>query len=99
MNIEGEMRDLQRRVSVIENSFIFLTQHMKAFHKDLLAFQARTEQRLGKLDGRLDMVERRIRGLREDMPAIVRDARRAAPRKRRRTAKARKKAKPAGRSG
>jgi hypothetical protein len=92
MSIDAEIRDLQRRVSVIENSFIFLTQHMKAFHKDLLAFQARTEQRLGKLDGRLDMVERRIRGLREDMPGIVRDARRAAPRKRGRKAKARKKA-------
>jgi predicted nucleic acid-binding Zn-ribbon protein len=90
MNVEAEFRDLKRRVSVIENSFVFLTQHMKAFHKDLLAFQARTEQRLGKLDGRLDMVERRIRDLREDMPGIVRDARRTAPRKRRRKAKARK---------
>ena len=82
-DVETEIRDLKRRVGVIENSFMFLTQHMKAFHKDLLAFQARTEQRLGKLDGRLDMVERRIRDLREDMPGIVRDARR----KRRRKAK------------
>ncbi|MFL5029133.1 MAG: hypothetical protein ACJ8E1_04610 [Xanthobacteraceae bacterium] len=85
-DVETEIRDLKRRVGVIENSFMFLTQHMKAFHKDLLAFQARTEQRLGKLDGRLDMVERRIRDLREDMPGIVRDARR----KRRRKAKVRK---------
>ncbi|MFL4981099.1 MAG: hypothetical protein ACJ8FV_21725 [Xanthobacteraceae bacterium] len=85
-DVETEIRDLKRRVGVIENSFMFLTQHMKAFHKDLLAFQARTEQRLGKLDGRLDMVERRIRDLREDMPGIVRDARR----KRRRKAKARR---------
>lgn len=85
-DVETEFRDLKRRVGVIENSFMFLTQHMKAFHKDLLAFQARTEQRLGKLDGRLDMVERRIRDLREDMPGIVRDARR----KRRRKTKARR---------
>ncbi|MFL4983207.1 MAG: hypothetical protein ACJ8FU_06220 [Xanthobacteraceae bacterium] len=85
-DVETEIRDLKRRVGVIENSFMFLTQHMKAFHKDLLAFQARTEQRLGKLDGRLDMVERRIRDLREDMPGIVRDARR----KRRRKAKVRR---------
>ena len=85
-DVETEIRDLKRRVGVIENSFMFLTQHMKAFHKDLLAFQARTEQRLSKLDGRLDMVERRIRDLREDMPGIVRDARR----KRRRKAKVRK---------
>ncbi|MFL5001050.1 MAG: hypothetical protein ACJ8F2_03855 [Xanthobacteraceae bacterium] len=80
-DVETEIRDLKRRVGVIENSFMFLTQHMKAFHKDLLAFQARTEQRLGKLDGRLDMVERRIRDLREDMPGIVRDARRKGRRK------------------
>jgi hypothetical protein len=80
-DVETEIRDLKRRVGVIENSFMFLTQHMKAFHKDLLAFQARTEQRLGKLDGRLDMVERRIRDLREDMPGIVRDARRNRRRK------------------
>ena len=85
-DVETEIRDLKRRVGVIESSFMFLTQHMKAFHKDLLAFQARTEQRLGKLDGRLDMVERRIRDLREDMPGIVGDARR----KRRRKAKARR---------
>ena len=85
-DVETEIRDLKRCVGVIENSFMFLTQHMKAFHKDLLAFQARTEQRLGKLDGRLDMVERRIRDLREDMPGIVRDARR----KRRRKTKARR---------
>ena len=85
-DVETEIRDLKRRVGAIENSFMFLTQHMKAFHKDLLAFQARTEQRLGKLDGRLDMVERRIRDLREDMPGIVRDARH----KRRRKTKARR---------
>jgi hypothetical protein len=91
MDTEAEVRDLRRRVGVIENSFIFLTQHMKAFHKDLLAFQARTDQRLAKLDSRLDMVERRIRGLREDMPGIIRDARRTAPH-RRRKAKARKSA-------
>jgi cell division protein FtsB len=90
MNLEVDLRDLQRRVGVLENSFVFLTQHMKAFHKDLLAFQARREQRLGKLDGRLDMVERRIRDLREDMPKIVRDGRRAAPRKRRGKVRARK---------
>jgi len=89
MNTDAEIHELKRRVSMID---MFLTQHMKAFLKDLLAFQARTEQRLGKLDGRLDMVERRIRALHEDMPAILRAARRAAPRKRRRTAKARKKA-------
>jgi hypothetical protein len=61
-------------------------------HKDLLAFQERTEQRFDKIDGRfdkfddrldrvdgcLDRVESGVRRLREDMPGIVGDAMRAA---------------------
>ncbi len=85
MNVEAEIRDLKRRVSEIEGSFGFLTQQIKSVHKDLLAFQARTEQRLDKVDsrldkvdgtlhkvdGRLDLVEKGIRSLRQDMPGIV----------------------------
>jgi len=64
INIEAEIRDLKRRVSELEGSFGFLTQQIKAIHKDLLAFQAKT-------DGRLDRLERGVRSLREDMPGIV----------------------------
>ena len=78
MNIEAEIRDLKRRVGEIEGSFGFLTQQIKSVHKDLLAFQAKTEQRfdhvsgmIDKVDGRLDQVDRGIRGLRTDMPNIV----------------------------
>ncbi len=85
MNIEAEIRDLKRRMSEIEGSFGFLTQQIKSVHKDLLAFQAKTEQkfehvngrldkvdgRLDKVDGRLDQVDRGLRGLRTDMPKIV----------------------------
>ena len=78
MNIEAEIRDLKRRE--IEGSFGFLTQRIKGEHKDLLAFQAKTEQRfdqvdgsLDKIDGRLDLVDRGLRGLRTDMPKIVGD--------------------------
>src|SRR5713101_2120589 len=85
MNIEAEIRDLKRRVSEIEGSFGFLTQQIKGVHKDLLAFQARTEQRFDEIDGRfdkvegrLDRVERGLRGLRDDMPGIVGSAMRAA---------------------
>jgi hypothetical protein len=81
MNIEAEIRDLKRRVSEIEGSFGFLTQQIKSVHKDLLAFQAKTEQRfehvngrLDKVDGRLDQVDRGLRGLRTDMPKIVGNA-------------------------
>ena len=88
MNIEAEIRDLKRRVSEIEGSFGFLTQQIKTVHKDLLAFQEKTEQRFDqvdsnfkkvddrfdKVDGRIDLVDRGLRGLRNDMPKIVGDA-------------------------
>jgi archaellum component FlaC len=105
MNVEAEIRDLKRRVGELEGSFGFLTRQVKSVHKDLTAFQARTEQRFDKIDGRLDKhdgrfdkvdgrfdkvegrldrVEIEIRGLRNDMPAIVGDAMRAALRESRR---------------
>ena len=81
MDIEAEIRDLKRRVSEIEGSFGFLTEQIKGVHKDLLAFEAKTDQRFDKVDrrfdtvdGRLNRVEQGIRGLREEMPAIVGDA-------------------------
>jgi hypothetical protein len=87
-DVEAEIRDPKRRVSEIEGSFGFLTEQIKGVHKDLLAFEARTDERFDKtdkwfdkvdgrfdtVDGRLDRVERGIRGLREEMPAIVGDA-------------------------
>jgi|SRR5579863_4839702 len=85
MNVEAEIRDLKRRVSELEGSFGFLTQQIKGVHKNLLAFQAKTDQRFDKLegkmggrfdkvDGRLDLLERGVRGLRTDLPKIVGDA-------------------------
>lgn len=78
MNVEAEIRDLKRRVGEIEGSFGFLTEQVKGVHKDLLAFQARTEQRfdqvdnkLDKIDGRLDRIDTGLKGLRTDMPKIV----------------------------
>jgi hypothetical protein len=64
MNIEAEIRELKRRVSELEGSFGFLTQQIKAVHKDLLAFQTKTERRL-------DRLETGVRSLRQDMPGIV----------------------------
>jgi hypothetical protein len=97
MNVEAEIRDLKRRVSEIEGSFGFLIQQVRGVHKDLLAFQARAEQRfekidsrferidgrLDRVDGRLDRVEKGVRGLRDNMPRIVGDAMRAVLRDRR----------------
>jgi|ERR1043166_2692838 flagellar capping protein FliD len=81
MNVEAEIRDLKRRVGEIEGSFGFLTQQIKSVHKDLLAFQTKTEQRFeevdkrfDKVDGRLDRLDTGLRRLREEMPGIVGDA-------------------------
>jgi predicted nucleic acid-binding Zn-ribbon protein len=96
MNVEAEIRDLKRRVGEIEGSFGFLTQQLRSVHKDLLTFQAKTEQRFeavdqkfaavdvrfDKVDGRLDRLDSGIRKLREDMPGIVGDAMRAVVRPR-----------------
>jgi hypothetical protein len=80
MDVEAEIRDLKRRVSEIEGSFGFLTQQIKGVHKDLLSFQARTEQRFDKVDGRFDRLEKGVRSLREDMPGIVGSAMREVQR-------------------
>jgi predicted nucleic acid-binding Zn-ribbon protein len=82
MNVEAEIRDLKRRVSEIEGSFGFLTQQIKAVHKDLLAFQEKTEQRFDKVDGRFDRLESKIDsvdrkidtkvdGLAKSLPGII----------------------------
>ena len=94
MNVEAEIRDLKRRVSEIEGSSGFLTQQLKSVHRDLLKFQAKTEQkfeavdqkfasvdaRFDKVDGRLDRLDSGLRRLREDMPGIVGEAIRAVQR-------------------
>ena len=92
MNREAEIRDLKRRVSELEGScgkgtFGFLVHQISTFHKDLLAFQERTEQRFDqidakfdrmdgkfdKIDGRLDHVDSNVRELRTDLPKIIAD--------------------------
>jgi predicted nucleic acid-binding Zn-ribbon protein len=84
MNVEAEIRDLKRRVSEIEGSFGFLTEQVKAVHKDLLAFQEKTEQRFDKVDGRFDRLESKIDsvdrkidtkvdGLAKALPGIISD--------------------------
>jgi len=83
MNVEAEIRERKRRVSEIEGSFGFLTQQLKGVHKDLLAFQARTEQRFDKVDGRFDRLDKGFRDLRADMPGIVGSTMREVLRERR----------------
>jgi archaellum component FlaC len=60
MNVEAEIRELKRRVGELEGSFGFLTQQIKGVHKDLLAFQERTEQRFDHIDARFDGIDDRF---------------------------------------
>jgi hypothetical protein len=85
MNVEAEIRDLKRRVGELEGSFGFPTQQTKAVHKDLLAFEEKTEDRfkhvdarfdkvdvqLDRVESRLDLVDTNVRTLGHDMPKIV----------------------------
>jgi hypothetical protein len=89
MNVEAEIRDLKRRVSELEGScgegtFGFLAHQISTFHKDLLAFQEKTEQRFDHIDARFDRMDgnfdkidsrldRNVRDLRTDVRKIVRD--------------------------
>src|SRR5438874_252696 len=89
MNVEAEIRERKRRVSEIEGSFEFLTHQIKSVHKDMLAFQTRTEQKfeelgghLGRVDGRLDRLEKGVRSLHDDMPGILGRAMREVQRER-----------------
>src|ERR1700674_3539259 len=85
-------------VVIKHNLEVIKTTDWISVHKDLLAFQAKTEQRFEKVDGRLakvdgrfdevdgrlDRVEKGVRTLREDMPGIVGSAMREVLREQRR---------------
>jgi predicted nucleic acid-binding Zn-ribbon protein len=73
MNVEAEIRELKRRVSELEGSFGFLTRQVQSVHKDLLAFETKTEDKLKEHDKRFDKIDRDIQRLRDDMPKIVGD--------------------------
>jgi hypothetical protein len=92
MNVESEIHDLKRRVSELEGAcgkgtFGFLVHQISTFHKGLLAFQEKTEQRFDqidtkfdgmdgrfdKIDGRLDHFDRNVGELRTDIRKIVGD--------------------------
>ena len=60
MDVEGEIRDLKRRVGELEGGFGFLTQQVRAVHLDVLNFQDQTNRRFDKMDGRFDKVEGRL---------------------------------------
>jgi predicted nuclease with TOPRIM domain len=60
MNVEAEIRDLKRRVGELEGSFGFLNDQVKAVHRDLLAFQEKTEERFDQIDTRFNRIDQRF---------------------------------------
>ncbi len=60
MDVEGEIRDLKRRVGELEGGCGFLTQQVRTVHLDLLGFQSQTNARFDQVDGRLDKVDGRL---------------------------------------
>lgn len=73
MDVEGEIRDLKRRVGELEGGFGFLTQQVRTVHLDLLGFQSQTNARFDKVDGRLDRVEKDVRTIKADVAGLKAD--------------------------
>jgi hypothetical protein len=73
MDVEAEIRDLKRRVDELEGSFGFLSRQVQGVHRDLLAFEEKTERKLREHDARFDQVNAKVDGLRRDLPGIVGD--------------------------
>jgi len=75
MGIKAERRIHvpKRRARQIESTFAGAARHISELHKDLLAFEGKTEDKLKEHDKRFDKIDREIQGLREDIPKIVGD--------------------------
>ena len=72
MDVEAEIRDLKRRVGELEGSFGFLTQQVKAVHKDLLEFETKTEQNFKSVDERFNQVDKRFDRLESKVDSLDR---------------------------
>ncbi len=79
MDVEAEIRDLKRRVGELEGSFGFLTRQVQGVHRDLLAFEEKTERKLREHDGRFDRVDAKIDALDRKIDAKVDGLARALP--------------------
>ena len=77
--------NVKGRVGEPKGSFGLLTQQIKLLHRDLLAFQKRTEQRFDRIDARFDSTEEKFDrlgrkidatfdGLAARLPGMIRDA-------------------------
>ena len=75
MNVEAEIRDLQRRVGELEGSFGFLTQQIKSVHKDLLGFQESMEHFKANTERKFEKVEATINGLRKEVRSDISELR------------------------
>ena len=78
MDVEAEILELKRRVDSLEGSFGFLTEQVKAVHKDLMAFKAEMSEFREETRSELQLVNKKVDGLREDLPGIVGEVVRSA---------------------
>lgn len=71
MNAEAEIRDLKRRVGELEGSFGFLNDQIKAVHRDLPAFQEKTEERFDRIDARFDRIDQKFDRLEGKVDSLI----------------------------
>ncbi len=78
MDIEGEIKDLKRRVGDLEGAVNVLSGQLGNVHPDLVAFKDLSVKRFDDIDGamgrfikRLDTMNTQVWSLRDDLPGLV----------------------------
>lgn len=81
MDIEGEIKDLKRRVGDLEGAVNVLAGHMSSVHPEIVALQQLSVQRFDNIDTamnrfvtRLDTMNTQMWSLRDDFPVLVDEA-------------------------
>ena len=81
MDMESEIRELKRRVGDLEGAVSVLAGQVGKVHPDLVALTNATSSRfdrvedlVGKITGRLDVVNTQLWSLRDDLPRMIVEA-------------------------
>lgn len=80
MDVESEIMDLKRRVGDLEGAVNVLTGQVAKVDPHLIALATKQEGRfdkiedlVGRLNGRLDLLNTQLWSLRDDLPDLLRD--------------------------
>lgn len=78
MDLESEIKDLKRRVDDLEGAVSVLTGHVGRVHPDLVHLARTTTARfdkvedlMGKVAGRLDLLNTQVWSLRDELPGML----------------------------